>query len=141
MEIREKTIYKFKKIINILILFLFIYLFSLFILIKLEYGLIMGIFFLSVLVINIFLMKHLSTFEFNEKLKIIKFNGEEYEVSKIKSISLKKTMPYKETFIIFTNDNEYWIQNKHFKNKDFIQMKEILEKIKKELDWLGQAFL
>jgi hypothetical protein len=134
MEIREKIIYKFKKIINILILILFIYLFSLFILIKLEYGLIMGIFFLSVLVINIFLMKHLSTFEFNEKLKIIKFNGEEYEVSKIKSISLKKTMPYKETFIIFTNDNEYWIQNKHFKNKDFIQMKEILEKIKKELD-------
>lgn len=134
MEIREKTIYKFKKIINILILILFIYLFSLFILIKLEYGLIMGIFFLSVLVIDIFLMKHLSTFEFNEKLKIIKFNGEEYEVSKIKSISLKKTMPYKETFIIFTNDNEYWIQNKHFKNKDFIQMKEILEKIKKELD-------
>ena len=26
------------------------------------------------------------------------------------------------------------IKNKHFKNKDFIQMKEILEKIKKELD-------
>ena len=102
MEIREKIIYKFKKIINILILILFIYLFSLFILIKLEYGLIMGIFFLSVLVINIFLMKHLSTFEFNEKLKIIKFNGEDYEVSKIKSISLKSK------FSQISNFSKFW---------------------------------
>ncbi|MBN1467657.1 MAG: hypothetical protein JW924_02945 [Fusobacteriaceae bacterium] len=134
MIFKEKLIYKIQKIMGMIILLshsIIAITFSFF-------DLNLGIYFLIITipfgVAQFFVMKHIKFFEYDEYYKKIKINNNFYLLNDIKSISLKKIMPFKETFIIFTNDSEYWIQNKHFKNKDFIQMKEILEKIKKELD-------